>query len=140
MRVSAELSGSDSGITFTGLSSRACNKIRVRSFPFHFVESEADLCQKECALSIALLETANDFSRWHAFICEESGNMALFKSQSFNAFCPNARTFAFCFCHQHVSTRSSGHWEMTHIDIFSPCFVEETADLNGESGLISNLL
>jgi hypothetical protein len=62
MRVSAALSGNDSGIAFIGLSSMDRNNIRVRSSPLHFVESKTNLCHKECALSITLLETVHYFN------------------------------------------------------------------------------
>jgi hypothetical protein len=88
MRIGIELAGYNGGETFIGLSSAACDGVKVRSPPFYHVDPEVHLCSRECILPIMLSETFDDLDPWHAFIREEFDDIALFKSHDFDAFYP----------------------------------------------------
>jgi hypothetical protein len=88
MRIGIELAGDNGGETFTGLSSGACDGVKVRSPPLCLVDPEVHLCSRECILPIMLSETFDDLDRWHAFIGEEFDDIALFKFHDFGTFRP----------------------------------------------------
>jgi hypothetical protein len=88
MRIGIELSDDNDGETFIGLSSGACDGAEVRSPPRYVVDPEVHLCSRECIFPIMLSETFNDLDPWHAFIGEESDDIALFKFHDFDTFCP----------------------------------------------------
>jgi hypothetical protein len=88
MRIGIELAGDNSGETFIGLSSGACDGAKVRSPPLYLVDPEVHLCSRECILRRRLAETFNNLDPWHAFIGEEFNDIALFNFHDFDTFCP----------------------------------------------------
>jgi hypothetical protein len=86
MRIGMELAGEEGDETFIGLSSGACDGVKVRSAPPYFVDPEVHLCSRECILSIMLSETFDDLDPWHAFIGEEFDDIALFNFHDFATF------------------------------------------------------
>jgi hypothetical protein len=88
MRIGIELAGDNGGETFIGLSSRACDGVKVRSPPLYLIDPEVQLCSRECILSIMLSETFGDLDPWHGFIGEEFDGIASFNFHAFGIFCP----------------------------------------------------
>jgi hypothetical protein len=88
MRIGIELAGDDGGETFSGLSSWACDGVKVRSPPIYLVHPEVHLCSRDYILPIMLSERFDDLNPWHSFIGEEFDDMALFKFHDFDTFCP----------------------------------------------------
>jgi hypothetical protein len=80
--------GDNGGETFIGLSSGACNGVKVRSPPLYLVDPEVHLCWRECILAIMSSETFDDLDPWHAFIGEKFDGIALFNFRGFDTFCP----------------------------------------------------
>jgi hypothetical protein len=88
MRIGIELAGDNGGETFVGLSSWACDGVKVRSPPLGLVDPEVRLCSREYIHPIMLFETFHDLNPWHAFIGEEFDDIALFNFHGFDTFCP----------------------------------------------------
>jgi hypothetical protein len=88
MRVGIEIAGDNGGETFIGLSSVACDGVKLRSPLLCFVDPEVHLYSRECILPIMLSETFDDLDPWHAFIGEEIDDIALFNVYDFDLFCP----------------------------------------------------
>jgi hypothetical protein len=80
--------GDNGGETFIGLSSGACDSVKVRSPSLYLVDPEVHFYSRECILSIMLSETFDDLDPWHAFIGEEFDDMAMFNFNDFDPFCP----------------------------------------------------
>jgi hypothetical protein len=88
MRIGIELSSDNGGEIFIGLSSGACDSVKVHSPPLYLVDPEVHLCSRECILPIMLSETFNDLDPWHAFIAAAFDNIVLFSFHHFDTFCP----------------------------------------------------
>jgi hypothetical protein len=88
MRIGIELVGDNGGETFIGLSSGACDGVKVRFPPLYLIDPEVQLCSRECILPIMLSETFDDSNPWHAFIGEEIDDIALLNFYDIGAFCP----------------------------------------------------
>jgi hypothetical protein len=88
MRISMELADDNGGETFIGLSSGACDSVKVRSPQLYLVDPEVPLCSRECIFPIMLSETCDDLDLWYAFIGKEFDEMALSWLDDFDTFCP----------------------------------------------------
>jgi hypothetical protein len=86
MRIGIEFAGNNGCETFIGLSSGACDGVKVRSPPLYPIDPEVHLCSRVYFLPIMLFETFDDLDLWHAFIGEELDDIALFNFHDFEAF------------------------------------------------------
>jgi hypothetical protein len=86
MRVGIGLAGDNGGETFIGLSSRACDGVKVHSAQLYLFDPEVHLCSRVCILPIMLSEAFDDSDPWHAFIGGEFDDMEFFKFHDSDTF------------------------------------------------------